>query len=277
MAMISVCFSPRRAIAGIALSVAALIPVSAAQADILYGSTGGANSSGGGRVYRIDTVAQTAVLVGDTGFDRAGGIEYHNSGLLYVAAGGSAGPGTLMTFNPGNGSTNVIGPIGSVQGVDALAFDSSGTLWGGAWTGSNGALVTIDPATGNVLTTVNMTGSGNAFVAGLAYRSDGTLYGSRGNAGGRQDDTVTINTITGAHTPFGTFDTVISDLAFGPSGTLYGSGTNGDIYSIDSVTGSKTFLFSTGIGNLSGLTAIPAPGALAVLGLGLAGLVRRRR
>lgn len=261
-----------------AVAFAALVPMSVAEADILYGSTGGDNPSGGGRIYRIDTIAQSATLIGNTGFDRTGGLVFDGGGTLYVVAGGSAGPGTLMTFDIGSGVTTVIGAVNGVQGVDALAFDAAGQLWGAAWTGSNGAMVTIDPGTGNVLSTLNMNGSGNSFVAGLAFHANGTLYGSRGNASGRADDVVTIDLVTGNHTPIGAMEAVISDLAFGLSGTLYGSGTDGAIYEINATTGAKTLLFNTGIGSLSGLTnEIPAPGALAVLGVGAMAVARRRR
>jgi uncharacterized protein (TIGR03382 family) len=139
-------------------------------------------------------------------------------------------------------------------------------------------MVTINPGTGSVLSTLNMNGSGNSFVAGLAFHANGTLYGSRGNAGGRQDDVVTIDLVSGNHTVLGGMEAVISDLAFGLSGTLYGSGTNGDIYEINPSTGAKTFLFNTGITNLSGLTnEIPAPGALVVFGVGALAASRRRR
>lgn len=249
-----------------------------AHADIIYGSTGGDSSSGGGRIFRIDTVAQTATFVGSTGFSRVGGLAFDNSNTLYAVAGGSVGPATLMTFDIGTGTTNVIGVTSGVQGIDAIAFDSAGTLWGGAWTGTGGALVTLNPANAALLSNIATSGSGNSFVAGLAFFSDGTLYGSRGNASGRQDDIVIINTTTGALTAIGPQEAVISDLALGMSGTLYASETNGRIHSINPVTGAKTFLFATGIDNLSGLAGvIPAPGSLALLGLGLLAGARRRR
>jgi hypothetical protein len=55
-----------------------------AQADtILYGSTGDLNANGGGRLYRIDVTTQNVTLVGNTGFDRLGGIAFNSSGFLY--------------------------------------------------------------------------------------------------------------------------------------------------------------------------------------------------
>lgn len=267
---------------GSRLVIAALaacgLAASASSADILYASTGGINGAGGGLIYRIDTVAQTAAQVGDTGFDRVGGLDFDAGGTLYCVAGGSAGPGTLMTFDLGSGLTSVIGSINGMQGVDAIAFDGAGTLWGGGWNGSNGDLVTIDPSTGDILTATGMSGSGNAFVAGLAFGPGGTLYGSRGNAGGRADDIVTIDTGSGVQTPLGAMEFVISDLAYGLSGTLYGSGTDGSLYSINPVTGEKTFLFHTGISQLSGLTSvIPAPGSISLLALGALACRRRRQ
>lgn len=264
------CFVAAVAVVGLATTVA--------HADIIYGSTGGDNSTGGGRIYRIDTVAQTMTLVANTGFGRVGGIAFDASETLYAVAGGSAGPATLMTVDVNTGATSVIGTVTGVQGVDALAFQSDGTLRGGAWTGGGGALVTINPATGAVTGSLPLIGTGNSFVAGLEFASDGTLYGSRGNAGGRQDDFVVVNMVTGVLTALGPQEHVISDLAFGLTGTLYGSRTDGAIFVINPANGTKTFLFSTGLANLSGLTGvIPAPGSLALLGLGLLAGARRRR
>ena len=47
---------------------------------------------------------------------------------------------------------------------------------------------------------------------------------------------------------------VISGLWFDPSGTLYAGATNGSLYTVNTVTGDKTLLFSTGITQMSGMT-----------------------
>src|SRR6266550_4752293 len=90
--------------------ILALISLSRAEADtILFGSTGNLNSQGGGRLYRIDVTTQSVVLIGNTGFDRLGGIAFNGNGILYGVSGGSSGQGTLLTIDTATGTATVIG------------------------------------------------------------------------------------------------------------------------------------------------------------------------
>jgi plastocyanin len=228
---------------------------------LLYGSTGGDNANGGGRLWLIDVTTQTPSLIGNTGFDRLGGIAFDGSGTLYGVAGASGFPGTLMTIDPATGTPTVIGPISDTTlGVDGLRFNSQGVLYGAAFDNVNGVgkLLTIDPSNGNVLSSLTLVGSGNSFCAGIAFDSLDALYGSRGNSSGRLEDLDLIEQITGVLTPIGAMEAIISDIAFTPDGTLYGSSPNGDLYSIDPITGAKALLFNTGIPQFSGLAAAPA-------------------
>jgi plastocyanin len=228
---------------------------------LLYGSTGGDNASGGGRLWLIDVTNQNATLIGDTGFDRLGGIAFDSTGTLYGVSGGSGFPGTLLTIDPTNGTATVVGPISDPNAaVDGLRFNSQGVLYGGAFDNSLGVgkLVTIDPSNGNVLSSLTLVGSGNSFCPGIAFDSLDVLYGSRGNSSGRLEDTDLIDQVTGVLTPIGLMEFVISDIVFAPDGILYGSSPTGVLYSIDPITGAKTLLFDTGIAQLAGLTAAPA-------------------
>jgi cell division septation protein DedD len=231
------------------------------QSGLLYGSTGGDNASGGGRLWLIDVTNQSATLIGNTGFDRLGGIAFDSSGTLYGVSGGSAQQGTLMTIDPTNGTATVIGLLSDPDAaVDGLRFNSQGVLYGGSFnnTKSVGELLTIDPSNAEVLTSLTLVGSGNSFCPGIAFDSKDVLYGSRGNSSGRAEDLDLIDQVTGVLTPIGPMEAVISDIVFAPDGTLYGSSPTGDLYSIDPVTGAKTLLFNTGISQLSGLAAAPA-------------------
>jgi hypothetical protein len=242
--------------------ILAFISMPQAEADtILYGSTGDLNVNGGGRVYLIDVTIQNVTLIGNTGFDRLGGIAFNSNGTLYGVSGASTGPGTLMTIDPTNGVATVIGPISDPTiGIDGLRFNSQSVFYGAAFNtiGGVGVLVTIDPSNANILSSLTLVGSGNSFCAGIAFDPTDVLYASRGNATGRLEDIDLVDQVTGVLTPIGPMEAVISDIVFAPDGTLYGSSPTGDLYSIDPVTGVKTLLFNTGINKLSGLAATVA-------------------
>ena len=223
---------------------------------LLYASTGDANSNGGGRLYTIDPVAQTVTLIGNTGLSRLGALAFDGNRVLYGADGGSSGPSFLYTINSSNGTATFIGALSGIQGVDALAFDAGGTLYGGGWDGNTGRLLTINPANANILSNIVMSGSGNSFVPGLAFSATNQLFGSRGNASERTEDLIRIDLTTGQHTPIGVATNVISDIWFdAAAGTLYGGSPTGDLFIMDPLTGGKTLLFNTGI-RIAGLTGL---------------------
>jgi hypothetical protein len=235
----------------------AVISTPCARADtFLYGSTGDLNSNGGGRLYRIDVTTQNVTLIGNTGFDRLGGIAFNSSGFLYGVSGGSASQGTLIIIDPYTGAANPVGLISNPNlGVDGLRFNAQDVLYGSAFDFviGVGVLVTINPSNGNILSLLTLAGSGNSFCVGIAFNPADTLYGSRGNATDRLEDIDLVNHVTGVLTPIGGLATVISDIAFALDGIFYGCSPNGDLYSINPVNGNKTPLFNTGINKLSGL------------------------
>ncbi len=244
-----------------AFGMAGVVNVISDTDTILYGSTGGDHAGGGGRLWLIDVTTQNASLIGDTGFDRLGGIAFDSSGTLYGVSGGSANPGILLTIDPTNGQAMDIGSISDPDThVDGLRFNSQGVLYGSAYNDIDavGVLVTIDPLNGDILNSLTLMGSGNSFCPGIAFHSKGVLYGSRGNSSKRTEDLDLIDQVTGVLTPIGPMEAVISDIVFAPDGILYGSSPTGDLYTIDPITGAKTLLFNTGILQLSGLAAAPA-------------------
>ncbi|HEY4284256.1 MAG TPA: hypothetical protein VGM62_14425 [Chthoniobacterales bacterium] len=240
-------------------------PVRQAKGDtILYGSSGDTNANGGGLLYRIDVTTQTVTLIGNTGFDRLGGIAFDNNGVLYGAAGGALNslPGKLITIDLNTAAAAAVGTFASNLGVEALRFNSQNTLYGGALDSniSNGVLLTIDPTNANILSSVPTVGSGsNSLTPGLAFNSADVLYGSRGNSFLHAEDVDLVDPTTGVLTPLPLSipDPAhpISDLSFGSDGILYGSSAFGQLYSIDSTTGLETLLFDTHILKFSGLAS----------------------
>ena len=182
-----------------AIGMTCVVNVISGSDILLYGSTGGDNASGGGRLWLIDVTIQSASLIGDTGFDRLGGIAFDSSGTLYGVSGGSAIQGTLMTIDPTNGAATVIDLLSDPNAaVDGLRFNSQGVLFGGSFnnTKSVGELLTIDPSNAQVLTSLTLVGSGNSFCPGIAFDSKDALYGSRGNSLNRLEDLDLIDQVT---------------------------------------------------------------------------------
>ena len=191
---------------------------------IMYGGTGG----GGPDLYSIDTLLGTGTFVGNTGlgFAGIGALEFRDDGTLFasvnIAGDGGTGSDHLATIDPVAGTATVIGPYGAcmgvvvptvgggscdIEGMEALAFDSAGTLWGalsarGA-AGSPG-LYTIDPASGAATFQAPiLDGGGNppsGGVVSLRFACDGTLYGGTAREIGGAGDggrLVTIDPGTG--------------------------------------------------------------------------------
>ena len=122
--------------------------------DTLFGATPT------GKLYRLDLAKAQAALLGT-----APGVYYHSiavqpsTGVLYGSMQASSGPvkDRIVTINPADGDTTLIGATGDGQATPAIAFSPSGILYGLKGTGSTlNTLITIDPATG-AATTVGAT------------------------------------------------------------------------------------------------------------------------
>ena len=132
--------------------------------------------------------------------------------------------------------------------IGDLTSNQIDTLWGVTLGGGND-LVTIDVGTGNVASTVALTGvnagTGGGSITSLAFNSvTGLLYGNTTASFGdtlRGDDLYTIDPLTGAVTFIGliNFDNIFA-LAFDQLGVLFGITSAGELLSIDTGTGAGT-------------------------------------
>lgn len=194
---------------------------------VLYAGQG----AGASNLYTVDPATGAATLVGGTGlgFAAIGGMDFRADGTLFaavnIAGDGGTGSDHLATIDQATGAATVIGPFGTcigvtiptfgggsctIEGIEAIAFDTAGTLWGAlSARGAAGApgLYTINPATGAatfVAPIEDLSGSPpSGGVVSLQFACDGTLYGGTATGifpatdGGRL---ITIDPATGLFT-----------------------------------------------------------------------------
>lgn len=103
----------------------------------------------------IDKTTGAATIVGNSGLDTSGsGLASNASGVLYFAGENDNGP--LYTIDRGTGAPTQVATLdGTLDfGISALAFDSTGTLYGSRIPSDSPAfqsdLITIDTSTGHV-------------------------------------------------------------------------------------------------------------------------------
>jgi hypothetical protein len=204
-------------------------PALAGNATTIYGGTGNDALNPPGRLYSVNPSGPSAALIGASGLGYAGygSFDFDNSGILYASMNLAGGSGTgsdyLVTVAIGGGAASVVGPFGTcmgvtipvpdpsaggptgsctIDGIEGIAFDSSGQLWGverERGTAGASGLYKINKATGAATFVMAITGTPSDGVVSLQFACNGTLYGgsSRHPDGGRLG---TINTTTGAWT-----------------------------------------------------------------------------
>jgi hypothetical protein len=273
----------RSAFVASAMVMAGLIAgVGRAEAGFLY-ATDGQNGNPATNLYVIDTATLARVTVGRIGFAVTGLALNPFTGVLY---GDTAPRGSntrqLITINTITGAGTLIGALG--VGLDNIAFDRDGTLYGWSGRTSGSSLYRVNPTTG-AATRVGVSGITDAGAA-LAINGSGTMYLAAAGASGALrtvDKTTgavtTVATLSGA--PFGSGS--IKSLAFDSSGTLFGINLNEGgpgnpgapgataIVTINPTTGVVT---SLGAGP-PGLTAlaftpsvVPEPSSLTLVAIG---------
>ena len=194
------------------------VPALAVQKDtgVIYAGTGG----GLPLLFTLDKATGAATFVGDTGLGLAaiGALDFSPNGTLYasvnIVGDGGTGSDHLATIDKATGAATVVGPFGfcgdgcTIEGMEAIAFDASGTLWGAlSARGAAGApgLYTIDPATGAatfVAPIEDADGLPSGGVVSLQFACDGTLYAGTATGIGVGDGGFlgTVDTATGLFT-----------------------------------------------------------------------------
>lgn len=181
---------------------------------MLYGTTGAA--AGTPSLVLINTTTGAGTLIGPNGTGPVADITFRADGTLF---GWAQGVFDLVTVNLATGAATVVGDAGISTNGSGIAFSPAGTLY---FTGSNsdGALRTINPATGAPTTVVTLNGGPTPGpVNALAFNSAGVLYGSVRGSGFPAFTAgflVTINTTTGLVTNLGTSVPRLDAIAFRP-------------------------------------------------------------
>ncbi len=247
----------------------------------LYGS------DNAGNYFLVSEIDGTATLVGD-------GSTYNNNGLgateievhPATGVGFAAHPSTMFTGNRYDALSGAslganVDLVGAFSGLEYVGDTLYGTYGAGSGGDDPSTLAILDPLTGN---SVDVGLSGIGVINGLAYDpATGTMYASTSqNALGNGNSwLVTLDLDTGEATIIGDMGIVVGSIEFGQNGQLFGGGgrfERGNIYTINPDTAEPTLLGETGLNTVvTGLTLLPAPAGIAVLGLAGLLAVRRRR
>jgi len=170
---------------------------------------------GGGcdEIWNFDLDSGTATLFGSlNGGIVASGLDFSAEGVLFASLNmvddGGSGGDHLGVINTITGEATVIGPFGicngscSLDGIEAIAFDAQGNLWGSLRTSdfSSGTpgLYSIDPNTGAATFVAPILDSEGTpvprgGVVSLQFACNGTLYGGTAQSQGPGGFLVTIN------------------------------------------------------------------------------------
>jgi hypothetical protein len=191
-------------------------------------------------------------------------------GMLYAVDASS----TLRIVDPSTGHSTIVGTLGN--NIFDANIRPDGTLFGLSNTGN---LYTIDKSTGAV-TLVGSTGTTFPSTYDMTFDSSSHLFAVNADTMGGPSNLYSINTTTGAATLVGPVGFRVSTLDFENS-TLYGFTFNlpRPILSIDRSTGAGTVLvdqdpaLSRVFGAAPTTSAVPEPGGLTLLGIGLAGVL----
>ena len=251
----------------------------------------GFSITGADDLVRVDLGTGEVTTVGSLGvFGDFEGLDFSPDGTLFASDDTNA---DLYTIDRTTGAASLVGSFGFGQADiqnTGLAFRDDGTLFMVVDDFDDGVtdqdnLYTVDTTTG--LATLVGTLFGTPFaddpeITSIAFASDGTLFAVDRDL----DALLTINPLTAEVSLVGTLGALGSDGGqqgldfFGD--TLFLMSENPEaIFTVDTTTGAAALSANLQTPDLSleslAIRVIPAPGTLALLAFGLAGLVLSRR
>lgn len=227
-----------------------------AQPGVLYATQG---YDGSGLLVTIDTATGVATPVGNTRVAGIQGLAISAATSLIQGVGApfNSDLGRLYTLDGNSGAVIKTGGVANCFQAMAYCGDE---LFGVMLCGRQ-RLYTIDPATGELLSSPGLFPAGMLIVGLACDPTTGILYGAESFSESGLIRLHTINKTTGALTLVGPLglgpDDVIGDIAFDADGNLFGvTGeriTANKLVAINKATGQATVIGLTGIDYLSGL------------------------
>ena len=166
----------------------------------LYGTTANGGSGGDGTVFSYSASGGLKTLATFTGTGGNGAVPLAGltdvNGTLYgtTSGGGSAGTGTLFSFNPTTDAITTLASFTGGNGANPYAglTDVNGTLYGTTAAGgsANDGTVFSYSASGGLQTLASFTGGNGANPRAGLLDVGNTLYGTTINGGSNGDGTV---------------------------------------------------------------------------------------
>lgn len=229
-----------------------------------------------GVFYSVSTTNGALVQIANPGITGLAEIQRAPNGTLY---GMNTGVGsTLFQFDSITYAATAIGSLGEFVGEGGMAFSPTGSAFGiGMGFDAALRLFTINLATG-AGTSIGVVSGGLHDINGLAFRSDGMLIGLDrvsnslliiDPANATSSTLAPISATVGAVGGMTVFDGV---GYFSTSGFGFLPGSN-QLFSFDMFTGQQTLIGSfastitPGSTGISGLTGVPEPSSVVLLGL----------
>lgn len=243
-----------------------------------------------GDLYDISTSDAIPTLIGSTGIEGFGSLEFAPDGTLYGFTTGPAA--TLYTIDPVDLSTNVVGSLGLDFVFDgSLVFAPDGTVYGTNNDSElNPQLFTLDPVSGEatVVGTIggDAIGGGRHDINAMAWREDGFLVGldritnsllAIDPADASSSLIALVDPVIGAVGGMAVAPDTAYFVTSGPGGPTAGSN---ELYSFHLFTGEHALIGGLsptieGVG-ISGLAYVPEPASLLLMLLGGFAVLRRR-